>query len=142
MLVHQTHTSEGVVSSFVNITDRSISNVRITGTCHSGVRVGSGGVLFKIQANGGFSSISGEWLPVGTPAGFFVQRTILSGTLEVDAGAGFLQCNANRDYDNQKSSAGIKITSIFLEFSSDVSGVPIVGTATLTFTSDQGVRTK
>jgi len=138
MIVHQSHTSEGSVAAFVNVTDRLISNGRDTGTCHSGVRVGLGGVLFGIQADGGFSAISGDWLPVGTPANFFVQRTLIRGTLEVDPGTGFKQCNADRDYDNQKASAGLKITEIFLEFSSDVSGSPIVGTATLTFESEQG----
>lgn len=139
MLLRRIHDTDGTASAFVNITDRSITNFREEGTCHSGVRVGSSGVLFSIQANGGFSSISGEWLGSGSAAGFFVQRTILSGTLEVDPGTGFLQCNVNRDYDNQKSSAGVKVTEIFLEFSSDVSGVPIVDTATLIFTSDQGI---
>ncbi len=138
MLVHQSHTSEGSVSAFVNITDRNISNERDSGTCHSGVRVGSGGVLFGIQADGGFSSISGEWLPVGTPANFFVASTVLSGSLEVDAGSTFVQCNSNRDYDNQNSSAGLKVTQIKLTFSTDVSGVPIVGTATYIFSSSQG----
>lgn len=138
MLVHQSHTSEGSVSAFVNVTDRTISNGRESGTCHSGVRVGSGGVLFAIQANGGFSAISGEWLPVGTPANFFVASTILSGTLEVDAGSTFVVCSTNRDYDNQKTSAGLKISTVLLTFSSDVSGVPIVGTATYTFESEQG----
>lgn len=140
MLVHQSQTSEGTVPDAVNITDRTVSNFRASGTCHAGVRVGLNGVLSRIQSNGGFSAISGEWLVTGTASGFFVQRTIISGTLEDDPGAGFLQCNANRDYDNQKSSQGTKTTVIFLEFSSDVSGSPIVGTATLTFIAEQGLQ--
>jgi len=136
MLVHQSHTSEGTVSAFVNITDRTISNAAVPGTVHSGVRVGSGGELFAIQANGGFSEISGEWLPVGTPGNFFVASTILSGTLEVDAGSTFVVCSTNRDYDNQKTTQGLKTTSILLTFSSDVSGVPVVATATYIFESE------
>lgn len=139
MIVHQNHTSEGSVSAFVHITDRNIVNARDSGTCHSGVRVGVGGVLFAIQPNGGFSAISGEWLPVGTPANFFVASTVISGTLEDDAGSTFVQCDANRDYDNQKTSAGLKSTSVLLTFSTDVSGVPIVATATFTFVSEQGL---
>lgn len=138
MITHQNHTSEGTVAAFVNITDRSVSGFRESGTCHSGIRVGLGGVLFKIQPNGGFSAISGEWLPVGTPANFFVASTIISGTLEVDAGSTFVVCSTNRDYDNQKTSSGTKISSVLLTFSDDVSGVPIVATATFTFTSEQG----
>ncbi len=138
MLVHQIQASEGSVAAFVNITDRTISNSFPSGTVHSGVRFGLSGVLSKIQYNGGFSAISGEWLGSGAASGFYVQRTIISGTLEVDAGTGWLQLNSNRDYDNQKSSGGVKVTQVFFEVSSDVSGVPVVDTATMTFTSTQG----
>ncbi len=140
MLVHQTQTSEGVVADSVKITDRTINNFRLSGTCHSGVRFASDGVLFKRQANDGLSSISGEWLVTGAASGFFVQHTILSGTLESAPGGGFLQLNANRDYDNQLSSEGEKETVVFFELSSDVSGVPVVDTATMTFISRQGVK--
>jgi len=138
MLVHQTQTSEGTVADSVKVTNRNVTTIRDSGTCHSGIRLGSAGVLFKIQADGGFSSVSGEWLVSGTASGFFVQRTIISGTLEGDPGTGFLQLNANRDYDNQKPSAGTKTTVVFFELSSDASGVPLVDTATMTFTSIQG----
>lgn len=141
MLLHQIQDSEGTVSDTVKITDRTVSNARDSGTCHSGVRFGSSGVLSKIQPNGGFSAVSGEWLVSGTASGFFVQHTILSGTLEVDpAVATWNQLNVNRDYDNQRSSAGTKITVVFFELSSDVSGVPLLDTATMTFESEQGVE--
>ena len=132
--------TEGVASDNVKITDRTVFNLRESGTCHSGIRLGLSGVLSTIQANGGFSAISGEWLISGTASGFFVQHTIISGTLEVDPGAGFLQLNVNRDYDNQKSSSGSKTTIVFFEISSDVSGVPVVDTATMTFISEQGAQ--
>jgi len=128
--------TSGAAAAFVNITDRTISNAAVPSPVHSGVRVGSGGELFAIQANGGFSEISGEWLPVGTPGDFFVASTIISGTLEVDAGSTFVVCSTNRDYDNQKTSQGLKTTNILLTFSSDVSGTPVVGTATLIFESE------
>jgi len=139
MLVHQTQTSEGVASDTVNITDRQVSNVRESGTCHSGVKFGSDGILSKLQANGGFTAISGQWLVSGTASGFFLQHTIISGTLEVDPPvATFNQLNTDRTYDNQKSSSGTKTTVVFFELSSDVSGSPIVDTATMTFISEQG----
>jgi len=138
MLAHQIQTSEGVASNTVKITDRTVAQFRASGTCQSGIRLGSSGVLSTIQGNGGFSAVSGEWLISGTASGFYVQRTIISGTLEVDPGSGFKQLNANRDYDNQKSSAGTKTTVVFFEISSDVSGVPVVDTATHTFISIQG----
>ncbi len=135
MLVHQIQTSEGSVSASVNLEDRTITGFGESGTIHSGIETGSDGVLSKIQANGGLSAISGEWLLSGAASGFYIQRTILSGTLEVDAGAGWLQMNTNRTYDNQKASVGNKTTEVFFEISSDVSGVPVVDTATMTFNS-------
>lgn len=136
--MHQTWDTEGTGAATVILKDRTISNFRTSGTCHSGIKLGLNGILSTIQNDGGFSAIIGEWLVNGTAANFYVQRTIISGTLEVDTGAGFLQLNADRTYDNQKSSAGIKTTVVFFEISSDVSGVPIVATATMTFESEQG----
>ena len=140
MLLRHIRGTDGAVADFVNITDREINTVRVSGTCHSGVRFASDGVLFRRQADDGLSSISGEWLGQGAASGFFVQLTIISGTLEVDAGTGFLQLNTNRDYDNQKLSEGTKTTVVFFELSSDVSGVPLLDTATMTFVSRQGAK--
>jgi len=141
MLLRHIRGTDGAVSDFVNITDRTVNNFRISGTCHSGVRFASDGVLFKRQADDGLSSISGQWLGQGAASGFFVQHTIISGTLEVDpAVATFNQLNVDRDYDNRKSSEGEKTTVVFFELSSDVSGVPLLDTATMTFISRQGVK--
>ena len=52
-------------------------------------------------------------------------------------GTGFLQFNVDRIYDNIKASQGVKDTLLFLEFSSDASGTPIVDTATFQLTSEQ-----
>ena len=139
MLVHQTWETEAVASDTVKLTDRLVSNTSVAGTVHSGVRLDSLGQLFTFQAEGGTSAVIGEWLVSGTPADFYVQRTITSGTLEVDPGAGFLQLNTTRSYDNQKASVGVKTTVVFFEISSDVSGVPIVATATHTYVSHRDV---
>ncbi len=135
MLVHQTQESEGVVSDTVTLTDKDITRLASSGTVNSGIQLNSSGVEFLYQANGGLSQVTGEWLVSGSAATFFVQRTILEGTLETDPGAGFLQLNVTRDYINKKSSTGPKVTTIFLEISSDVSGTPIVASATMKFTS-------
>jgi len=138
MLVHQTWDSEGPGVASVNITDRTVSNFRPGGTAHSGVKLDLAGVLSTINAQGGFSAVSGEWLLSGSASSFFVQRTIISGTLEVDPGTGFLQLNADRIYDNQKESAGIKTTVVFFEIADDGIGTTIFDTATMTFISEQG----
>ena len=138
MLIHQIMSTEGApATSNVKLSSRTVSRFRVDLNCHSGIRTGGTGILFLIQATGGFSSVSGEWLINGSAADFFIKRTIISGSLEVDPGPGFLQMNTTRTYDNLKSSVGVKTTEVFFEISSDVSGVPIVDNATMTFISER-----
>lgn len=138
-IISETDGSSGPGVAGVNVTNRTVSNINIFSPCHSGIKLGSNGVLSTINNFGGFSAISGEWLITGSAAGFWVQRTLISGTLESDPGGGFLQLNANRIYENIKSSEGTKTTVMFLEFSSDSSGSPIVATATYQLESEQGL---
>lgn len=135
MLLHKNQSTDGAASDTVVLTDRTVENTSTGEPVNSGIRLGSDGVLREYQAGGGRTAIIGEWLVSGTASTFFVQRTILDGTLQTDPGTGFLQLNVNRDYINLKSTNGTKVTSIFLEISSDVSGVPLVATATHTYTS-------
>lgn len=138
MLVHQNQTSEGTVSQGILITDREINNSRLSGTCHAGIKLGLDGVLSLIQADGGFSQITGEWLLAGTPADFYVQRTIISGTLQLDPGAGWLQLNVDRIYDKQLAFAGMLTAVVFFEIADDAGGTNIIDTATMTFVVEQG----
>jgi len=139
MLSHQNWDSEqNLVGNLARISDRTVSNSRVSGTCHSGIQLNNDGILYRIQANNGLSAVVGEWKINGASASFFVQRTIISGTLEVDPGTGFLVLSSNRLYDNQKSSAGIKTTEVFFEIADDAGGINIIDTATMTFISEQG----
>ena len=135
MLVHQIHTSEGSASDTVVLNNRTIVRASASGTVSSGILLSNNGILFLYQANGGVSQVIGEWLVVGTASDFYVQRTVIDGTLEIDEGAGFLQLNVGRDYVNEQEFEGLKSTTVFFEIASDASGAPIVATATMTFTS-------
>ncbi len=138
MLSHQNWDSEqNVVGNLARINNRTISNVLSGGTCHSGIQLDNDGILYLIQANNGISAVIGEWNINGAVANFFVQRTIISGTLEIDPGAGFLVLSTDRIYDNQKSSVGVKTTEVFFEISDDAGGTNIIDTATMTFVSEQ-----
>ena len=140
MLIHHPMDTDGAPSSSaVKLNSRTVDNFIVDETCHSGLRTLTTGVAQTIQANGGFSAIIGEWLLTGPSSDFFMKRTIISGALEVDSGSGggFVQMNNTLTYDNQKASVGIKTTVVFFEISSDMSGSPIVDTATMTFISEQ-----
>ena len=136
-LISETQASSGAGVAGVNILNREISNIQEFIPCPSGIKIGADGVLSVINAFGGFSAISGEWLITGASAGFWVRRSFINGTLQVDPGAGFLQLNVDRIYDNIKFSQGVKDTSLFLEFSDNSSGTPVINAATFQFTSEQ-----
>ena len=139
MLVHQHQDSEGTVGTTVNITDRTVSNSRpFDSPCHSGISLGTNGVLSTFQADGGLSVVQGEWLVSGNPTTLFAQRTLISGDLQVDPGTGFLQLNVSRNYDNQRVTEGVKTTVVFFEIADDALGTTIFDTATMTFISEQG----
>ena len=138
MLTHMIRETEGAASPTVKLTDRTVFNSRPSGICYAGIKVDADGVLYQQQANGGWSAIGSQWLVSGTAASFYVSRTIISGTLTTDAGAGTLQLNTDRIYDIQQASAGLKSASILMDISSDVSGSPIVASATFSLRAEQG----
>lgn len=143
MLIHQIFNSEGIGNDAVKLNSVNLDRFSIDGPTSSGIQLGQNGNLSYRQSNGGLSRISGQWLIFGDPSTFYVQRTILRdedgklGTLEVDAGEGFLQLNTNRNYTNViNTRIGVKVTEVFFEIASDASGVPLVATATMKFTSE------
>lgn len=136
--IEETDGSSGAGVAGVNVINRLIFQQNFFSDCHAGVKLGSNGVLSTINAFGGFNPIEGEWLITGTAANFYVKRTIVSGTLDTDPGPGFLQLNTDRIYELIRDIDGTGNTVLFLEFSSDASGVPIVASATYDITAEQG----
>lgn len=134
MLIYQ-HRG-GSAGNAVKLLSRTYNSATLfTGPCHSGLKFGLNGVLSKIQGNGGYSAVSGEWLLSGVSSAFWLQRTLISGTLEVDSGAGFLAMSSDLEFRNTISVPGTKETEIYFEIASDSGGATIVATATMTFVS-------
>ena len=110
-----------------------------SGVIYSGVKFAADGMIYERQAAGGWSSI-GTWLLNGTNSDFYIVRTIDSGTLTTDAGAGPLVLSTDREYDVQQSSVGTKTTFVSFEIqnvgSSDtfVDGNVTTGTDRVTLT--------
>ena len=101
------------------------SNTGTSGTIYSGIRFGADGNLYRRQMGGGWS-VFDQWLVNGLSSGFYVSRTVNSGTLTQDAGAGPLQMNTNRDYDVQTAVEQVVTASVSFSISSDISGTPVV----------------
>lgn len=132
MLVHQIQDSEGAVAEAVNLSTRMIINEVTSAECHAGIVLAGDGVAFTKNPNNSDSQITGEWLITGSAASFYVQRTIITGSLDTDPGSGFLQLNSTRTYAILQSGLGRQAAQIFLEISDDASGIPVVESATIT----------
>ena len=138
MLGQFIHDSWGAPGDTVSISDKTVSNIRAVGTCFAGIKLDSDNALYIKQANGGYSAVNGEWFVHGNPANFYFSRTIVSGTLTTDAGAGPLQSNVDREYDVQQVTPGTKTATISIDISDDVSGSPILDSAQFVFRAEQG----
>lgn len=87
----------GAGSNAVELLALELRRSRRETPCKSGIKIDSDGNIYKMQSNGGWSN-AGQWLLYGTASSFNVSRTIESGSLTVDAGAGPLALSADREY--------------------------------------------
>jgi hypothetical protein len=121
----------GSVSAAVVLPANNLTTTSGSIPVYSGLKIDADGNLYERTPNGGWSQFA-VWLLAGTASTYYVSRTILTGTLTTDAGAGPLQLNADREYDVQ-TSKGTKDASVQFDIASDVSGTPIVASRTYTF---------
>jgi len=135
MLMHQHFTSEGSVSAAIQMLNRTVTKSSEAAPVQSGIVFNATGVLDEVQAAGNQQPIAGQWLLTGSSALFWIQRTIVSGTLQTDPGTGWLQMNVNRSYVNINSAVGDKETEVTFEISTSAGGSPVVATASMQFTS-------
>jgi hypothetical protein len=80
--------------------------------------------------------LTGGWFTPGvTPVGWSVRRTINSGALQTDAGAGWLALSSGRSFGCQETASGARTANVTFEFSPD-GGTTVVGSRSTTFTAD------
>jgi hypothetical protein len=105
---------------------------------YSGAKFDGDGDVYAYSATGSWQRI-GTWLVAGAATGYYISRTVDSGSLNVDAGAGPLQMNTDREYSiSWGPVASSKTAAISFQISSDVSGSPIVATGSYTFEAEGG----
>jgi len=131
------HGSGGAIGDKAQFVSHNFDNTGSTGTIYSGLRIDADGGLYARQEQGGWSRF-GTWLLGGTNSTFYVSRTIVTGSLDTDAGAGPLQLNTDRDYDVQRSIDGEDNCTVSFEISDDVSGSPVVASASYSFSAIRG----
>ena len=110
----------------------------ISGTVYSGVKFDADGSVYARTAAGAWQVV-GTWLVAGSAGGYWISRTIDSGTLTTDAGAGPLVQSTDREYDRQKDGGnGVVSSTVTFSISSDVSGSPVVASGTYVFEAERG----
>ena len=91
------------------------SNFRSQKPCYAGVKLDSDGGLYCMTPDGQWSFVD-SWLLTGANTVHQVVRTIDSGTLSTDAGAGPLALSSDRSYEIINASwSTVKTTLITLE---------------------------
>jgi hypothetical protein len=84
----------------------------------------------------GDGTLVGGWFTPGvTPTGWSVRRTINSGALQTDAGAGWLALSSGRSFGCQETGVGSRVASVTFEFSPD-GGTTILGSRSVSFSAD------
>ncbi len=100
---------------------------------YSGLKIDADGGLYESTPGGGWSRFA-TWLLAGTNTTYYASRTVIEGSLTVDAGAGPLQCNADRIY-YITTNGPLKLTTVRFDLASDASGSPIVASVSYVFSA-------
>ena len=94
----------GVVTAAVHLPANAFVSTGGTLPIYSGLKIDADGGLYERAPAGGFNRFA-TWLLKGTASTYYVQRTIIDGSLTTDPGTGWLQLNTDRIYDIQTSAA-------------------------------------
>ena len=86
----------------------------IGGAVYSGVKFAADGGVYERQSGGGWSRVF-TWLLTGTNSDFYVVRTIATGGLTTDAGAGQQQLDADIEFDVQQVGVGQAVAGVYFE---------------------------
>lgn len=100
----------------------------------SQVKVDADGDLYE-RFSGSFASYE-TWLDSGNNTQVWVERTIISGTLVVDAGTGRLACTTDRIFGISRVTVGTDTTVIDLDFYDASSGGSLLDTQRVTLTAE------
>jgi hypothetical protein len=81
------------------------------------IRIDNDGDLYYSDATGAYGAAEGTWLTQGSTSNVWVERTIVSGTLDTDTiGAGRVSMTTNRFMGVVRSTVGTKTATVSVEF--------------------------
>lgn len=96
---------------------------------YSGVRFGSDGNIYKMTKGGAWQGTGKSWLLDGAASGYYLVRTVNTGTLNVDNDGTLQQMNADLDYSiSENASWGESQATITFEIADDAGGTNVLAT--------------
>jgi len=128
--------SGGAVDT-VKLGDFTISNFKDGVIVYAGIKFDNDGSVYGLNRDNVYSRIT-TWLVSGAAGSYYLSRSIFSGSLNADAGAGPIVMSTDRVFSIQRTHRGIKQTILDYEISSDSSGDPIVATGRVTLQAEIG----
>ncbi len=128
--------SGGAVDT-VKLDNFIVSNYGHNAPIYAGIKFDNDGNLYGLNRDNVYSLL-GAWLVSGAAGSYYLSRSIFSGSLNADAGAGPLVMSTDRIFSIQRNYAGMKLTTLDFEISSDSSGSPIVVTGRGEFAAEVG----
>lgn len=112
-------------SGAVNCPIASLENNGTTYNVSSGIKFDADGDVYRMTILGAWQRI-GTWLINGTNSDYYISRTIDSGSLDTDAGAGPLQMNSDRAYAIVQTTVGTSTAMISVTISNSTTGSPVL----------------
>lgn len=125
----------------VSANTANVSLLGIGATCYAGVEFNSSGVEYR-NASGtstSFTSSRGDWLDVGASSAVWVERSLVSGTLNwQDPGAGRWQLSTSRQFgvSDAGPTAGATSCTVTFDFYDASSGGNLLDSVTITLTAN------
>ena len=116
-----------------------VTNIRVGATCWAGVVFSSLGTENENTPANSFTVSRGNWLDAGDSSEVWIERTINSGPgFNVDdPGAGRLQLNVNRKFNQNRTTIGVRTTNVTFDFWDAASGGNQLATVTYDVIAEQ-----
>ncbi len=139
-----THFSSGVaalasIAPEVSANTANISTIGSDNPVVAGLQINTDGVEWSSNSAGTYNVGRGVWLDEGDSSQVWVERTLDSGTLDVDPGAGRLRLDTTRTYEKHDTTipGGAETCTVTYDYYDAPSGGNLLDSVTLVHTAER-----
>ncbi len=137
MLMSMKNMGSDVGSESVQLANYDFFHEHGSGEVFSGVKFDNDGNLYVLQSTGSYGLVT-AWLVKGSASGFYLSRSIFSGSLDTDAGTGWLVLSTDREYNISRAFLGVKRATVDFQISSESDGDPVLVEGRIVMSVEQG----